>query len=746
MDCVELNCEALGAALTSLVEIKASNDAERSERLEKMARMGSSKPSVDNISSPSSRAQEIAVTGVSITWSGDASVREAAVATPATAKRRLSADNQPPVDLTPLLADGHQALEVAQRAQAEALAAKRRAAIAELYRCALMAPPLLEADKIEAAIIAGEEMNIDIATVDLARDAAVTVARRDEAALRLKAFNVLGAEGVAGDGIVGGASMLEAIQTGSELGVAMTDVEATYTLLCASERAGAPRRAADHLLQSLASLPALEIDVAAMEQALASAVAISGRQLVNRADLVSTATVTLEAARAAQTARDAIGAKLVTAATRRGEWAKCSPDEMSGLVAEARCAGVAPRLLEACEAKLVVGKGHEIMPTADEIKAKAVEDAAARRVTAEEIAAETAAALVAARKNSASLRDVAEAAQRTAAASVLAAVEADAKLARAAQTAAPPRPIENAPADADEEEEARRHTSLEVAATIEAQEAAGQGSELAWRRAGSELVTEAYSLRQAVGRYVADASKALALLEAAEHAEELAAYASRRAAREAERAVQEYSAYASTLAKDKLGKAERRNGAIRRETLQRVAKGEKKKKSYGGCCGAPLSDEDEERPTRSETVAVIGGVKLDVMEELEGLDGLSWAPLLLPLAPEKAKLLLCLTLAGGYSNPLVCDAVAREVGAADPLATLAYVRLLIDAIAQEGPLQLGAQHISGPLLDTWLGELVRALLEAMSPPARASETVQLAVTALKSHPFTRTLLTVRGAV
>ena len=747
MDCIELNCEALGAAMTSLVEIKASNDAERSERLEKMARMGSSKPSVDDISSPSSRAQDIAVIGMTITWSGDASVREAAVATPATAKRRLSADNQPPEDLTPLLADGHQALEVAQRAQAEALAAKRRAAVAELHRCALMAPPLLEVDKIKAAIIAGEEMNIDTATVDLARDAAVTAARRDEAALRLKRFSMAGAEGVAGDGIVGGASTLEAIQTGSERGVAMTDVEATYTLLCASERAGAPRRAADHLLQSLVSLPALEIDVEATEQALASAVAISGRHLVNGADLVSTATVTLEAARAAQTARDAIGAKLVTAATRRGEWANCSPDEMSGLVAEARCAGVAPRLLEACEAKLVVGKGREMMPTADEIKAKAVEDAAARRVAAEARAAETAAALVAARKNSASLRDAAEAAQRVAAASVSAAVEADAKLARAAQTAPPPRPIGDAPADADEEEEARRHTLLEVAATIEAQAAAGQGSELAWRRAGSELVMEVYSLRRAVGRNVADASDALAALEAAEHTEELAAYASRRAAREAEWAVQEHSAYASTLAKDKLGKAERSNGAKGRESLQRPAEEKKKKKkSSGGCCGAPLSDEDEEGPTRSEPVAFIEGVKLDVMEELEGLDGLSWAPLLLPLAPEKAELLLCLTLAGGYSNPLVCDAVAREVGAADPLATSTYVLLLIDAIAQEVPLLLGAQRISGPLLDTWLGELVRALLEAAAPPARASETVQLAVTTLKSHPFTRTLLAVRGAV
>ena len=670
------------------------------------------------------------------------------MATPATAKRRLSADNQPPEDLTPLLADGHQALEVAQRVQAEARAAKRRAAVAELHRCALMAPPLLEVDEIEAAIIEGEEMNIETATVDLARDAAVTAARRDEAALRLKHFNVAGAEGVAGDGIDGGASIVEAIQTGSERGVAMTDVEAAYTLLCASERAGAPRRAADHLLQSLVSLPALEIDVEATEQALASAVAISGRQLIDGADVVSTATVTLEEARAAQTARDAIGAKLVTAATRRGEWANCSPDEMSGLVAEARSAGVATRLLEACEAKLVVGKGREMMTTADEIKAKAVEDAAARRVAAEARAAEMAAALVAARKNSASLRDAAEAAQRAAAASVSAAVEADAKLARAAQTAPPPRPIGDAPADADEDEEARRHTSLEVAATNkDAQAAAGQGSELAWRRAGSELVMEAYSLRQAVGRNVADASEALASLEAAEHTEELAAYASRRAAREAEWAVQEHSAYASTLAKDKLGKAERSNGAKGRDTLQRPAKEKKKKKkSSGGCCGAPLSDEDEERPTRSENVAVIEGVKLDVMEELEGLDGLSWAPLLLPLAPEKAELLLCLTLAGGYSNPLVCDAVAREVGAADPLATSTYVRLLIDAIAQEGPLQLGAQRISGPLLDTWLGELARALLEAASPPARASETVQLAVTTLESHPFTRTLLAVRGAV
>lgn len=655
-------------------------------------------------------------------------------------KRRLS--EPPPEDLTSLLAEGHQALEVAQRAQEEARAAKQRAVVAEIHRCTRLAPLLLEVGKIEAAIVAGEEMAVDTATVGLARDALVAATRRDEAASRLARLNVAGAEGVAGDGINGGASALEAIQIGSECGVAMTDVEAAHTVLCASERADAPRRAATSLLQCLVSLPTLEIDVKAATEALASAVALSGRQLVNGVDLVSTATVTLEAAKAAQTARDAVGAELVTAATRRGEWAHCSPDEVSRLVAEARRAGVAPRLLEACEAKLVVGKGRVMMPTVDEIKAKAVEDAAARRVAAEARAALTVAALVAARKESASLRDAAEAAQRAATASVSAAVEADAKLATAAAETAGNAAASltgDEPAEAAEVEEARRHIFLDVAARVEAQAAAGQSSELAWRRADSELAMEAYTLRQAVSRNVANASEAFASLEAAEHTEEVAAYASKSAAREAGWAVQEHSAYSATLAKGKVGKAERGNGTKEWDQLAEVGK-KKKPRTSLGCCGAPLEDE-EEGPTRSASVAVIG-VRLDVMEELEGLDGLSWAPLLLPLAPKKAELLLCLTLAGGYSNQLVCDAVAREMSAADPLATTKYVRLLADAATQETTGSPDRRRISGPIVDTWLSQLVGVLLEATPPPASASETVQLAVSALESHAFTRTLLAV----
>ena len=735
---MELNCVALGTALSSLVAIKASNDA---ELLEQLSRTSSQKPSVGDISSPSSRAQGIAVTSLDITWSGDATVPAAAVANPTTTpKRRRS--GPPPEDLASLLADGHQALEVAQRAQAEARAAKRRIVVAEIHRCTRLAPLLLEVDKIEAAIVAGEEVAVDIATVGLARDAAVAATRRDEAASRLARFNVADAEGVAGDGINGGGSILEAIQMGSECGVAMTDVEAAHTVLYASERAGASHRAAGSLLQCLVSLPTLEIDVEAATEALASAVALNSRQLVNGVDLVSTATVTLEAAKAAQTARDAIGAELVTAATRRGEWAHCSPDEVSRLVAEARRACVAPRLLEACEAQLGVGKGRVMMPTVDEIKAKAVEDAAARRVAAEARAALTVAALVAARKESASLRDAAEAAQRAATASVSAAVEADAKLATAAAETAGNAAASltgDEPAEAAEVEEARRHIFLDVAARVEAQAAAGQSSELAWRRADSELAMEAYTLRQAVSRNVANASEAFASLEAAEHTEELAAYASKSAAREAGWAVQEHSAYSATLAKGKVGKAERGNGTKEWDQLAEVGK-KKKPRTSLGCCGAPLEDE-EEGPTRSASVAVIG-VRLDVMEELEGLDGLSWAPLLLPLAPKKAELLLCLTLAGGYSNQLVCDAVAREMSAADPLATTKYVRLLADAATQETTGSPDRRRISGPIVDTWLSQLVGVLLEATPPPASASETVQLAVSALASHAFTRTLLAV----
>ena len=248
-----------------------------------------------------------------------------------------------------------------------------------------------------------------------------------------------------------------------------------------------------------------------------------------------------------------------------------------------------------------------------------------------------------------------------------------------------------------------------------------------------------YMLRQVASRSVAKASEAFASLEAAEHTEQLAAYASKRAAREVEWAVQEHSAYSATLCKGKeLDKVERGNETEEGDVLQRavVVKQKKKPKTYLGCCGGAL--EDDEGPA----VAAIAtkGVKLDVLEEIEGLDGLSWAPLLLPLAPKKAEMLLCLTLAGGYSNQLVCDAVAREMSAVDPLATTKYVRLLADAAAQETT----GHHLLGPIVDTWLSKLVRSLLEATPPPASASETLQKAVSALDSHSFTKTMLALVG--
>ena len=420
MQCATLNCEALGAALSSLTAIKASEDAERD----------------------------------------GATLKAAAVA--------LS--GPPPEDLTMLLVDGQQALEVAQRVQEEARAAKQHAVIAEIRRCTRLAPPLLDVNKIEAAITAGEEASIDTVTVGLARDALAAATRRDEAASRLARLNLAGAQGVADDG-VNGASILEAIRTGSERGVAMTAVEAVHNVLRASERADAPRRAAGSLLQCLVSLPTLEIDVEATAKALASAVALSGRQLVNGVDLVSMAATTLKAAEAAQTARDAVGAELVTATARIGD-ESCRDggvNEVGRLIAEARRAGVAPRLLEACEAKLAVGKGRVVTkPTVLEIKARAVEAAAARRAAAETRAAESIAALVVARDKSASLRDTVETAQRAATASVSAAVEADSKLTMAAEAAGgATSSTGDGPAEVVKSEEARRHIFLDVAARAE---------------------------------------------------------------------------------------------------------------------------------------------------------------------------------------------------------------------------------------------------------------------------------------
>ena len=124
-----------------------------------------------------------------------------------------------------------------------------------------------------------------------------------------------------------------------------------------------------------------------------------------------------------------------------------------------------------------------------------------------------------------------------------------------------------------------------------------------------------------------------------------------------------------------------------------------------GCCGGGVEEEEDDDGSGAAVAAkllVDGRAAAEALkpqdvtvgvEELEGLDGLSWAPLLLPRAPKKAELLLALALHGGYADGAVCDAVATQVCAADPAASAEYLHLLL---ASDPPAGRGAL---GPIAD-----------------------------------------------
>ena len=111
----------------------------------------------------------------------------------------------------------------------------------------------------------------------------------------------------------------------------------------------------------------------------------------------------------------------------------------------------------------------------------------------------------------------------------------------------------------------------------------------------------------------------------------------------------------------------------------------KKSGGFLGCCGAKGADvieiDLETTPPHSQAPAPPGAAEpvstsAKQGEQLDGLDGLSWAPLLLHFAPNKAELLLGLATHSAYSNVAVCDAVAVELCAHDPDASAEFVRKL----------------------------------------------------------------------
>ena len=360
-------------------------------------------------------------------------------------------------DVGALVRRGEMALHASETAQAEMRAARIRDAVEAIERCTRVAPLLLEAAALEAAVAEGEEMRVGVATLAAAREALATVARRDRASSSLAYIERIGADGITrsdhSEGVIvpfhrdvinGASSILEAIEEGIEAGVAMTVVQGAHSVLREVEQASAPLNAASSLLASLVAPSHLEMDVVAAESALAAAEAVGVPSTVT-----VPAAAALAAAREAQAKRDSVGAQLVLAA------AGTSIDvaALRKLLGEATAAGVANRLLTAADAKLDMqaafaklepsqnrrtgaerahgeaGGGRAAASKAvAHVVAAAAAAAAARCDAAVLTVAKAQAKLEGARGMMASLRDAAQVTLHAAQASVAAAVEADAKV------------------------------------------------------------------------------------------------------------------------------------------------------------------------------------------------------------------------------------------------------------------------------------------------------------------------------
>lgn len=165
-----------------------------------------------------------------------------------------------------LLARGEATLRNAEAAWVKLREQKRREALAALQ--AAVTPPLHELDPeaIKAAMVLGEEAEVDEETMLHAQAQLRAVTRRNAAASRLE--YLISADPDDADPRV----LLEAIEEGALSGVTMATVQEAQTIVRETERARAPRHAAAALLANLTSGTPLEVPLDEAEAAMADAI------------------------------------------------------------------------------------------------------------------------------------------------------------------------------------------------------------------------------------------------------------------------------------------------------------------------------------------------------------------------------------------------------------------------------------------------------------------------------------------
>ena len=272
-----------------------------------------------------------------------------------------------------------------------------------------------------------------------------------------------------------------------------------------------------------------------------------------------------------------------------------------------------------------------------------------------------------------------------------------------------------------------------------------------WLRIGSEWEA-CKKLRSAAGVAEAAAAVAWAEFERAIQVEELVASQAETVAQRAEWAQKELQSY-GRLKPNETTKTIKPANLTKPGKPTKTAAGGKKTTSDpvrparrgGGCCGSAATDvvtaaeEKKNNHEKAEAAPLEDTERAgrNTGKSLVGFDGLSWAPLLLPRAPEKAELLLRLALAQAYSDPAVCGHVAVYVCTLETSTAAAFLRLLTQAVATDDCSSTISQL--GLVADTWLSTLLPVLLASDAPVGEAAELVRTAVEAMQSHGFTRTL-------
>ena len=633
---------------------------------------------------------------------------------------------------------------------------------------------LLDDTKLAAAMTAGEEAGVQQETIDLACSKIREAAGRDAAASRLHYLATAKADGADID------ALRAAIKEATGAGVSMTSVQEAQLVLRMAERAQASRHAAAALLEATitASSP-LEIEIEHAEAALEEAVATGCE-----ARSIEVATAKLGTARTEQEKLDGIAATMILASVP----AAFDVAAVENAVGAAKAAGVSKDLIELVEAKIEHGERRPVTV----IKQAAAARANEKRLLLDEAAREAGDALKKAKATLAKARDVAEVALQQAQSAMLEALEWDSKLIKGAdgEVSFTRGKSTGLLEGVSEAEVAPRLSAVgKSASSIVLPEVHGLGDipkplstqTLQPREATQEELAESAdksegsqkSARKSVNlpppvptltplegwtnarKRLADAEQhagaAWAAFEAAVHASELAERHNAKATQLAvwgQKAIDMYGAVnQAEVAKAEIKRAqdaERLKPAMAPSHVQKAA--QKGKRRKGGCCGRAALDDVLEIEVVDERhtlppIPTDGSTPNDLEESnaapMEGLDGLSWSPLLCARAPNKLTLLTGLALNGAYSNEIVCDAVAAELAAHDGTSLVMAVRELSSALASVPP---SKQASLGVVADIWLSKVLLDLLEKPNQDgfASASETVKLVVES-SSYVFVRTL-------